>query len=94
MIRNWNLYIFGSENPKDNGKAHICDDDAIPFCGAKIKWGEATANIEDFEGDDLLVSTFGGGSYYRNPQSISHAWKFSRCKKCEAKLNKLKPFIS
>ena len=87
------LYIYGSENPKDNGKCHISDDKGI-ICGNKIKWGECTAVIEKAIPNDeykekynLLVSTFGGGK--NQMLDISTSWKYDSCKHCEKRLKQL-----
>ncbi len=84
------LYIYGSENPKDRGKVHIADETGKPLCGVKIKWGECTAIIERVEPEKdklvLFVSCFSG----RNKViDRCYSWEFNTCKKCEKKLKEL-----
>jgi len=85
------LYIYGSENPKDRGKCHISDDNGT-ICGTVIKWGECTACVEKAIPNDeykeqykLLVTSFGGGR--NQPLDLSTAWEFNSCKKCEKRLH-------
>lgn len=89
------LYIYGSENPKANGKCHIADELGIPLCGAKIKFGEVTACIEKAVPDNvvyknqykLYVSAFGGGNDQRLDES--YGWTYAACKSCEKHLKQI-----
>ncbi len=77
------LYIYGSENPKDNGKIHLCDDDGNVLCGSNIRWGEATAIVEKYEDGKMYTSSFGkkDGNIER-----SFLWDSHKCLKCSKKL--------
>ncbi len=89
------LYIYGSENPKNNGKCHIADESGVPIGGVKIRFGECTACIEKAIPDNsvyknrykLMVTAFGGGKDQR--QDESYAWSYSSCKSCEKHLKQI-----
>lgn len=82
------LYIYGSENPRHNQKAHLCTDDGNLLCGYKSRWGECTAVVQSVAtygtGYDLFVISFGCGS--REVPEVSMAWKYSACKICSKRL--------
>ena len=93
------LYIYGSENPNDKGKIHICDSKGILFCGTNIIWGEITAIITRVDFSDKsnkplceqgFVWSKGFGKTRGNElQSPIHNWEENACKKCNKKLKEI-----
>ena len=77
------LYIFGSENPRTNGKLHLCDEDAKPLCGSNIPWGEATAVVTDIV-DNIIYTK--GLLKRENNISRCYLWESHKCLKCNKKL--------
>ncbi len=81
------LYIYGSEHPKDRGKVHIADQTGEPLCKSKIKWGEVTGVIHSIVNDEIYTTAFARPT--DKIPSKSFGWMLCRCKKCEQKLKKL-----
>lgn len=78
------LYVYGSENPKDNGKMHIADENGTVLCGVKIKWGECTALITEIENKQIYTIPFGKS---KATTEIVLIWDEVKCKRCAKKIN-------
>ena len=80
------LYIYGSENPKDRNKIHLCNDEGKTLCGRKQRWGEVTAEITSFENGEMFTKPFAGTT---NSSEKTYVWDFNKCTACEKKYENL-----
>lgn len=80
------LYIYGSENPKDNGKMHVADENGMVLCGASITWGECTGVITHIENKRIWAKPF-SGHHPKSPSSEVLHWEDVKCKRCAKKIN-------